>query len=167
LIAEKGWKDMHEPNDRPELDPAVQRELAAALFNRVWTLMEMHDRSEAEDAEMVHAAHATTYHWMQVGGPERRARGEWQCARVYTVLGLPEAALYHARQVLEICQREGIGDFDIAAAYEGLARATALAGDADEAHRWAELGRNASAEIADDADREIILGDLASLPAGI
>lgn len=167
LVNEKGWQDMVERKDQLELDPEVQRKIAAAYFNRVWTLLEKEDRTEAEDTQMIHAAHASTYHWMQIGGPRREARGEWQCSRVYCVLGRPEAAMFHAKKVLEICQREGIGDFDLAFAYEGLARASAVAGDLDEARRWAELARSAATDIAGDFDRELLLGDLETLPAGV
>jgi DNA-binding transcriptional MerR regulator len=167
LIESGGTQAMREVNDRPELDPVAERQLAAALFNRVWTLLELETRTEAEEAEMIHAAHASTYHWMRIGGPERRARGEWQCSRVYAVLGRAEPALFHASKVLEICQREHIGDFDLAFAYEALARANALSGDLAEAHHWAELARAASAEIAEEEDREIVIGDLQTLPAGV
>jgi DNA-binding transcriptional MerR regulator len=167
LITEKGWQDVTPSKDEPVLDPADQRKLAAALFNRVWTLLEKEARTEAEDAEMIHAAHASCYHWMQIGEPVRRARGEWQCSRVYATVGHPEAALFHARKVLEICQREGIGDFDLAFAYEGLARAHAVAGESDDARRWAGQAQGAAIEIADDGDRELLLSDLETLPAGI
>lgn len=167
LVNEKGWQEMGEAKDQLVLEPDVQRQIAAACFNEVWTLLEKENRTEAEDAQMVHQAHASTYHWMQIGGPERRARGEWQCARVYCVLGQPAAAMFHARKVLEICQREGIGDFDLAFAYEGLARASAVAGDFDEARRWAELARAAATDIAEEFDRELLLGDLETLPAGV
>ena len=167
LVTGKEWESMPERNDKPCLDSQVQRKLAAALFNRVWTLLEQETRTEAEDAEMIHAAHASTYHWMQIGKPVNRARGEWQCSRVYAVLGLPGPALFHARKVLDICQAEGIADFDLAFAYEALARASALGGDESEARRWAELARAACAQVAEDADREIVMADLETLPAGI
>jgi len=167
LVAGKEWASMPKRNDQPSLDPQVERQLSAALFNRVWTLLEHESRTESEDAEMIHAAHASTYHWMKIGQPVNRARGEWQCSRVYAVLGRPEPALFHAQKVLEICQREGIADFDLAFAYEALARATALGGDTSEARRWAELARAACAQVAEDDDREIVLSDLETLPAGI
>ena len=116
---------------------------------------------------MIHAAHASCYHWMTIGEPVNRGRGEWQCSRVYAVLGRPEPALFHAQKVLDICQREGIADFDLAFAYEAMARACALAGDLSEARRWAELARSACAQVAADDDRQIVLGDLEALPAGI
>lgn len=167
LVTEKGWQGMGDAKDQLVLEPDVERQIAAACFNRVWTLLEKENRTEAEDAEMIHEAHASTYHWMQIGEPVRRARGEWQCSRVYCVLGHQEAAMFHAKKVLEICQREGIGDFDLAFAYEALARASAVAGDTDEARRWAELARAAATDIAEEFDRELLLGDLETLPAGV
>lgn len=167
LIRAEGQQLMHDVKDSPALEPDVQQQLAAALFNRVWTLLELETRTEAEESEMIHAAHASTYHWTRIGGPERRARGEWQCSRVYAVLGRPEPALFHARKVLEICQREHIGDFDLAFAYEALARASAVGGDTAQAHRWADMARAACADIAEDDDREIVIGDLETLPAGV
>ena len=86
---------------------------------------------------------------------------------ITSCISRPEPALFHAQKVLDICQREGIGDFDLAFAYEALARAHAIAGDLDEAHRWAELARAACADIAEDGDREITQSDLETLPAGV
>jgi hypothetical protein len=53
------------------------------------------------------------------------------CAFCY--LGRSEPALYHAKNCLEICEKNKIGDFNIAFAYEGIAkgkrRCTAESGD--------------------------------------
>lgn len=167
LIKEKGWHEMKlkRPETEAVLDDAVRRELAATLFNRVWTLLEQESRTEAEDAEMIHAAHASCYNWMKIGKPVQRARGEWQISRVYSTLRLAEAATYHARKTLEITEREGFGDFDLAFAYEAMARAAAVSGDADESHRWAELARGAAEQVTEDFDRELVLGDLETIPA--
>ena len=78
------------------------RRLGVDLFNKTWTLMEKDDRTEAEDDELLHCAHASAYHWLQVGTPANRARSEWQCSRMYTVLGRAEPELYHARRCIEI-----------------------------------------------------------------
>jgi hypothetical protein len=71
---------------------------------------------------MLHMAHASRYHWEQVGTPANLARGEWLCSRVYAVLGRPEPALHHARRVVQICERNGIGDWDLAFSHEAVAR---------------------------------------------
>ncbi|GIJ43776.1 hypothetical protein Val02_06620 [Virgisporangium aliadipatigenens] len=142
----------------------TDRELPAALFNGTWTLMEKEDRTPDEDALMIHQAHASLYHWLQVGTPHNAARGEWQVSRVYTVLRRAEPALYHARRVLDICRRHGIGDWDLAFAYEANARAHAVAGDRDEARRWVEQARLAAVDITGEEDREALLADLETIP---
>jgi hypothetical protein len=84
---------------------------------------------------------------------------------VYSVLGRAEPALYHARHVVSICERHGIGDFDLAFGYEALARAYAVAGDAAESGRWLVRARDAAAGIADAEDRGLVLADLATIPS--
>ena len=70
-----------------ELDAAAHRRLGVDLFNFTWTLIEKADRTPAETDEMIHAAHASRYHWSKAGTNANLGRGEWQIARVYSVLG--------------------------------------------------------------------------------
>jgi tetratricopeptide (TPR) repeat protein len=121
-------------------------------------------RSVEDDDRMLHMAHASRFHWGEIGEPINRSRGEWQCARVYAVLGRPEPALHHARRGLQICQQHGIGDFDLAFAYESLARAHAVAGDVEQAQDWAEQALSAAADIADADDRSLLWSDVATIP---
>jgi DNA-binding transcriptional MerR regulator len=162
-----------ETSDLPATPPAAgatatvgdERKLAAELFNGVWTMLENDDRSTAQDDRMLHMAHASRYHWEQVGGPENLARGEWQCSRVYAALRRPEPCLHHARRVLELCQEHGIGDWDLAFAHEALARGHAVAGD-EAAARAALVDARAAAEtIADPADRALLESDLTTVEA--
>jgi DNA-binding transcriptional MerR regulator len=152
----------HEPT--AALDPEERRRLAAELFNLTWTLLEKPDRSTEDDDRMVHAAHASRFHWGEIGGAQQLAVGEWQCARVYAVLGRAEPSLHHARRALEIAEEGDVPDWTMASAYEALARAHAVAGDRSEAERFAALAREAVDRIADPEDREVIEGDLATLP---
>ena len=140
-----------------------ERALAKELFNHAWTLMGRGDRSPADDDELLHCAHASRHHWGRVGGPEHRARGEWQCSRVYTVLGRGEPAIHHAQRCLALCDEHGLGDWDLAYAYEALARAHGVAGEADEAVRYRGLAREAGEAIRDPEDREHFEEDLATL----
>jgi hypothetical protein len=142
------------------------RQLGIDLFNGTWTLMQKPARTADEDALMIHMAHASAYHWLQVGAPENTARSHWQCSRMYTLLGRSEPALYHARLVLDGCERNGIGDWDLAFAYEALARAYAVAGNSAESARWLAKAQAAGADIADDEDRQALLSDLATIPSG-
>ena len=60
---------MTRPPVAPELDHATRRALAIGLFNYTWTLLENPDRTPEQDDEMLHAAHASRYHWGEVGEP--------------------------------------------------------------------------------------------------
>jgi hypothetical protein len=149
-----------------ELDPATRRKLAADLFNHTWSLLERTDRTPEQVDEMINCAHASRYHWGEV--PDREAvnlaRGEWQCSRVYAVLGRAEPALWHARRCLEINEAAGVADWDIASAYEALARAYMVAGDKAQLATWKAKAVAALDAIADPDDREIVEGDVATLP---
>jgi len=146
------------------MDPQAERTLAAGLFNATWTLMEKESRTRDEDDAMLHMTHASAHHWRQVGKPVNFARGEWQCSRVYALLRRPEPCLHHAQRVLDICEENGIGDFDIAFAYEALARGHAIAGDAEQARAFTERALAAADGITEDDDRELLLTDLETIP---
>jgi tetratricopeptide (TPR) repeat protein len=142
------------------------RLLAAQLFNETWRLLEREDRAGEDDDRMIHIAHACRYHWGQVPGvePARLARGEWIVSRVYSVLERAEPALHHARRALRLCQENGVADFDLAFAYEALARAHAVAGDAAAARQHTGQALAAGEDVSDPADREILLADLETIP---
>jgi len=154
----------HVMPDTDITDVADERRLAAALFNATWTLMEKEDRTRDEDDAMLHMAHASRHHWGQIGKPENLGRGEWQCSRVYAVLGRAEPCLHHAQRCLDICQENGIGDWDLAFAYEALARGHAVAGDMDQARAFTQQALAAAEDIAEDDERELVLGDLETIP---
>ena len=170
----------HEPHDHDDheghhhghepagLEPAEHRAEAVGLFNGVWQMLDLPDRTSAQDDQMVHAAHASRWHWSQaaeLGGDQQLAIGEWQCSRVYSVVGRGEPALHHARACLAICEDGQLGDWVMAAAYEALARASAVAGEPGEARTWLARARTAVAAIAEPEDREVIEADLNSLSA--
>jgi hypothetical protein len=66
--------------------------------------------------------------------------------------------------VLDLCRREGIGDWDLAFAHEALARASAVAGDAAAARTYTEQALAAAENIAETGDRELLLADLETIP---
>jgi DNA-binding transcriptional MerR regulator len=151
------------------LDEATHRQLGKELFNHTWTLIEQADRTPEHADAMVHAAHASAWHWSRGGGTlANAARGEWQVSRVYATLGRGEPALWHARRALELAEaavRAGVADdWDVPAALEGLARAQAVAGDRDGAVATRERARAALAGIADPEDRQVVEQDLETTP---
>jgi hypothetical protein len=142
------------------------RQLAVDLFNHVWTLLGKKERTPEEDDEMIHAAHASRHHWSEVGTTANLARGEWQVSRVYTTLGRAEPALYHASRCLAYCEAkpDELEEWDLPYAYEALARAHSVAGNTEEARRFASRARELGERVADEEDREHLEADLATLP---
>jgi hypothetical protein len=132
------------------------RSLRSTYFG-VWELLEKPQRTPEEDDTMLNAAHASRYHWQQVGTPINLVRGEWQISRVYATLQRAEPALYHAQRCLTICLAHAIGDFDLAFAYEALARASAISGDWERLRHFRQLAEQAGEAITDDDDKEIFL----------
>jgi hypothetical protein len=144
-------------------DVELHKRFAKDLFNLVWDLLDQEDPTLGEDDCMIHAARASRYHWGEIGTPLEFERGEWQISRVYAVLNRPQAAIYHAHRCLSLCEANEIGDFDLAFAYEALARAYAVAGDAAMSEEYETLAEEAAEEIEDEGNREYFLSELATV----
>jgi hypothetical protein len=152
------------PETRMNLTPQQHEQCARALFNFTWTLLEKAQRSADETDLMISAAHASLLHWHHIGRPVNFARGHWQVSRAYAVAGCGGSAVRHAQRCLSICQEEGIGGFDLAFAYEALARAHSVAGESKEAGRFLDLAREAGGKIEDPEEAEHFFEDLHTIP---
>ena len=144
----------------------LHRRLGVELFNHVWDLLLLEERTPEQDDEMVHAAHASRYHWSRAEAPgPRTARGEWLCSWVYSELGRAEPALYHARRCEALCHEyeSELEDFDLPAMHEAFARAQLVAGNREEAMHRLKLASDLCAAIADPEDREIIQAQIDSI----
>jgi hypothetical protein len=88
---------------------------------------------------------------------------------VYATLGRGEPALWHARRCLEINESIGEDDgrasWDLAGAYEAMARASFAGGDPASGALWKAKGIEALAAIDNADDRMPIEQDLATLPS--
>ena len=145
------------------VDHAFHRQFAAQIYNHVWSLLDKPDRTAAEDLAMIHAAHASRYHWGVAGSAKEWSVGEWQIARVYAVLKRPEAAAIHAGHSLRWAREPGIGPFYTAYALEALARAHMLAGDRVEFDRCVAEARAWMEQVEDVEDRKLLNDDLETL----
>ena len=148
---------------RYTLDEA-HRYFAQSTNRRAWELLQTPHRSPEENDEMLHAAHACTYHWQFAGTAVHQQRGEWLISRVHVALGHGIEALRHAQRCFEQTEanREQMQDFDIAYAFEGLARAHAMLGDHKMAEEFLTLAEQAGNAIAGEEDRSIFQGDFDS-----
>ena len=142
----------------------VHRKFAVACFNSVWSLLDKPDRTKAEDFEMIHAAHASRYHWGQIGKPLNFARGDWQISRVYAVLGFGVMAFRYGKSCLNLCEQHNFGDFDLAFAYEALARACSVSGDIAKVPGYIRLAQDAGDGIEKQEDKDYFLSELSTIP---
>jgi uncharacterized protein YndB with AHSA1/START domain len=149
-----------ERHDTTDIDALEHRDWGRRANQRVWELIG--DGKPAADTidELVHAVHASQWHWSHGGGALEAQRGEWLLSHVYALLGNAPAALRHALRCHEITEAERYEDFDRAYAYEALARAYAVSGDSAAAHEWRERAEAAGTLIANDEDRKIFDADL-------
>lgn len=141
----------------------AHKKFAVECFNLTWNLLGKKDRTVEEVDKMIHTAHASCYHWDEIGTPLEFERGEWQISRVYSVLGRGEPALYHAKRCLEICRKNNIGDFDIAFSYEAMARAYSIAGNKTECEKHIQLAKEAGETIKKKEDKDYFLGELKTI----
>ena len=141
----------------------INKKTAIDCFNKTWDLIDKKQRSQKEEREMIHTAHASLYHWMQAGTALEWARGEWQVSRVYSILGMGQSALFHAKASLELCTQNNILDFDLAFAYEAMARAYKVLKDEQNMDKYLNLALDAAEIIADDDDKKYTLSEIDSI----
>jgi hypothetical protein len=140
------------------------KKFAVECNNEVWGLLSKESRTDREDERMITAAHASHYHWGRIGEPINMQRGHWLISHVYAVLDKPEEALRHARLCLSLTEEHDFVDFDLAYAYEAMARANASARNRQEAAKYLNMAREAGKRIKAEKDRKLFGGDLQAGP---
>lgn len=145
------------------VESEIHQKLASELFNFTWDLIEQAERTEIEDETMIHAAHASRFHWGIAGIPLNYARGEWQISRVYSLVGRHEPALYHAQKCLVLCSDNDIGGLDLGFAYEAVARAYAVQGDIRQRDAHIASAMQCAQRVIEGSDRQWLLENISSV----
>ncbi|MGC9361873.1 MAG: hypothetical protein ACP5F3_02985, partial [Candidatus Syntrophosphaera sp.] len=121
---------------REENMTQAHQKFAADLFNQSWGLLLKQDRTADETATLIDMAHASLWHWRQVGQPINTLRGQWMVCHVYTLLEHREEALFHANEVMRLKEEIKPKDWDLAYCYEAMARVMALRQDKEQFQRY-------------------------------
>ena len=148
------------------LEPGDHRDVAVALFNRTWELLDKETRSVSENAEMLTAAFASRYHWRQVGEAKNFSVSDWQVSRVAAVLGYPDLAEAYGQQALEVAATAQLAPFYLGYAYEALARAARLAGNRKAVAAHLAAAQEMLDMVDDPGERDLLAPDLAELASG-
>jgi len=140
------------------------RELATQLFNRCWDLLGA-TRDADDDVELMTAAFSSRFHWLNAGAVEQWIISDWMVARAAAAIGEGELALRFAKRAHSAAQENEIPDWLIASSAEGVARAYAAIGDAEEFNNWSALATRLIDVIADPEDQALIVSQLADIEA--
>ena len=119
--------------DRPSEDEIQvwQRRLGSSANNRGWTLSEQATRSPAEDAEMLHAAHASRYLWSKVGNEKNFALGDLLLGHVHALLGQGQSAMRYANAAFDFFSSRVSEPWEMALVHAVLCNAAYAAGCVD------------------------------------
>ena len=95
-----------------------------------------------------------------MGSAVNLAVADWQVARVFAVLGDAARAAEFGRESLRTAETKGLSPFYVGYACEALARAAALAGDAEQRESWLARARRAAAAVTGSEERAALEADL-------
>lgn len=134
----------------------IHRWFAVEYNNTAWDLLE-NPRTPEQDAELIHVAHASAYHWSMGGEPINLARAECVVANAHAALGDGPAALRHAQRCIDLNTSAGekCSDWDRAFAADALSRATAANGNLDQAEKLRKEARALGDAISEDGNRDV------------
>jgi hypothetical protein len=146
----------------------AHRHSARQTNGRVWELLEKRDRTPDEGREMLAAAYASLFHWLQAGTVVHEQRGEWLIATAHLELGQQGEALRHARHCRDLTEanQAAMEDFDVAFAEELMARVDSLRGEDAPARQAVQRALAAGQAIRDAEDRQIFFDTLRGGPWG-
>jgi tetratricopeptide (TPR) repeat protein len=148
----------------PSIDVSeAHRYFSTACFNKAWELIKKSERTMEEDEEMVRLSQASLWHWSQRDdcSSTNLSIGYWQASRIYAIVGRAEEAKRYGRLCLEHSRKER--PFFLAYAYEALARAEKVAGNAAMANRYYAEAERIAGSVHDDEERAALLNDLSTL----
>lgn len=137
------------------------KKIAKKCFNEAWDYLDKKSRNVDDEQQMLHLAHASRYHWGFVGSARNFAIGDWQLSRVYAALNEPRLALHFAKSALDITQKNNLSD-NLPSAYEGMARAYAVAKEKRSAMEYIKKAREAldKAKVMSAGDKKVYAGQI-------
>jgi hypothetical protein len=139
------------------------RRFAISCNNRAWDLT-TEARTPDQDREMLNVAHASAWHWEQVGTELNRMRATLLLAEVHALLGMGPSALAFAEKMRTFFIGRETPDWERAFTYAIYAHAAHAAGRLQE-HRDAYAKAIAAFEaVAGEEDRKVVAKTLSLVP---
>jgi hypothetical protein len=148
----------------PEEIARSHRWHAIECNNLAWALADQPSRSNQETEEMLHAAHASAFHWSKVGEEINQVRAKMLLGHVHARLGDGVFALCYARESSDYLLAHNPPDWEKAFAHAILAHAAFAAGDKTLHQQQYLKAEDLGQKIADKEDKEIFLMTFKGIP---
>lgn len=144
---------------------AFHRKVAADCFNQCWTFIEKQERSPEDVEDMLMLAYTSMWHWKQREDvtPTSLSIGYWQLSRVHALGGQYDLARAFGERCLKLGLDNHLPPFYVGYAYEALARAEALHGNAHRASDHLAGAKAQLARVVDKEEADLLRPDLAGL----
>ena len=133
---------------------------------QTWNLLGKENRNEKDNVRMINFAKSSLYHWKKSSKfkPINEQRGQRMISHVYAVLGKGEKALETAKGAMHLTEKHRFKDFNLAYAFEAMARAHAALGNKEKCKELWKEAREAGDLIAGEEDKKYFDGDLNAEP---
>ena len=141
------------------------RWFAVDCNNRAWQLAEKPARTDAENDELLNAAHAAALHWNAIGTPLNHARATMLLASAHAHCGDGQLALRYARTSHDYFASNETPDWEIAFSHAVMAHAAAVSGNKRLHVEHYDAARTAGTAIKDHEDKAIFDKSFATIPA--
>ncbi len=147
-------------------DERTHQRFSVECFNAAWDLIEAPQRSIEEDEDMLRRAMTSIWHWTQRSDctQQKVAVGYWQVSRIHALLGRADEARRYGELSLAASSAEDVAPFALAYAFEALARAEGVAGNADARDDYIVRARDVVETMSDAEARRMVLNDLETIP---
>jgi hypothetical protein len=139
------------------------KRFAMSCNNRAWELS-VQDRTPSQDREMLETAHASAWHWSQIGTELNRMRATMLLAEVHALLGYGSSAISYAREMRTYFLGQDTPDWELAFTHAIYAHAAFAAGDLAEHRSAYHKAVDALRAIADEDDRSIVAKTFSQVP---
>jgi hypothetical protein len=135
---------------------AAHRWFAIEANNGAWDLVEKSSRTPAETERMLHLAHASCWHWGQIGQPINELRGWTLLTTAYVAAGWSSEAIRFGEESLKrLTEVTDATPFDRACIHGSLAAAYQLAGWTADSTREFNAADALAASLEDADDRAV------------
>lgn len=143
----------------------IHKYFSADCFNSCWDLIDMEDRSEEHEEDMLLLAGASLWHWKQREDclPENLSVAYWQMGRVHCLAGHAEMAKMWAGKCLDISVRNELPAFYLGYAHEVMADAAYLDGNVSAASEHLQTAMEQASLVEDEDSRSFLQADLDAL----